>query len=71
MKKVVIIIGATGTGKSSLGNSIQGCIQKNHRLYPVTHGTKSGTNELTVNDVEWAPETGDNEEFCLIDCPGL
>merc|ERR1719186_2044371 len=66
---VMVVIGSTGTGKSTLCNIVSGRKPDDQGLFPVSSGMSSCTNKTTANKVEWSGEEG--REFVLIDTPGL
>ncbi len=62
----LVMIGATGTGKSKTCNSLCGSSDK----YPVSAKATSMTFKTTVLPVKWFGRD-DEETFNLVDTPGL
>jgi predicted GTPase len=61
----LVMIGASGTGKSATSNSLCGS-----SLFPVSAKPTSVTFETTVHPVKWFGQK-DEPEFIAIDTPGL
>ena len=67
-RKNLVIIGSTGTGKSTLCNVLSGRKHNDETMFPVSEKMDSCTNKTTAKLVNWR---GGNFEFNLIDTPGL
>ena len=57
--KNMVVIGCTGTGKSTLCNVLAG-EEPDHDTFPVGHDMSTCTNVTTVRTVKWMGETGDS-----------
>ena len=66
-KKTVIVVGATGDGKSTFCNVIAGK-KHNDKEFPVSRLGKSMTQETIKKEVKWR---GNDFDLNLIDTPGL
>jgi len=66
-RKRIVVIGETGSGKSSLCNVLAGR-PANGDFFPVGHGCSSKTWETTVRQAKW---NGDAIDIEIIDTPGL
>ena len=64
----MVVIGKTGTGKSSLCNILAGK-DHNDSLFPSNNSMDPGTNKTTGQEVLWRGRRG--QPFYLIDTPGL
>ncbi len=65
---IVIVIGATGVGKSTVCNVLSG--DTSRKMYPESAGIKPETFKTTVQEAYWFGEES-NGKFLLIDTPGL
>ena len=66
--KHLVVIGSTGTGKSTLCNVLSGRRHNDAKFFPVSDSMESCTNKTTLKTVKWR---GKDFEFNLIDTPGL
>jgi len=69
MSKRIVLIGATGAGKSTLANILAGK-GPNDDLFPAGHAMKSMTHVTTVKKVKWRGEE-DSFDLDIVDTPGL
>jgi predicted GTPase len=65
---VVIVIGATGVGKSTVCNVLSG--DTSRTKYPESADIKPETFKTTIEEVYWFGEES-NDKLLLIDTPGL
>ena len=69
MAKSMVVIGSTGTGKSTLCNVLSGKAHDDNSNFPTSEEMESCTNKTTAKEVFWR---GDPDfKFTLIDTPGL
>ena len=66
----LVVIGATGTGKSTLCNILAGRKHDDDSLFPVSGDMSSCTNKTTAKDLHWRGIRNDLP-FTLVDTPGL
>ena len=67
-EKHLVVIGSTGTGKSTICNILAGK-DPNDSTFPVSGAMESHTNKTTARTVLWRGDAG--LQFTLIDTPGL
>ena len=60
----VVVIGSTGSGKSSLVNTLSGCQNE----FKVSASKQSETSQTTKKELTWR---GSNRKVIFIDTPGL
>lgn len=65
----LVVIGSTGTGKSSICNVLAGRDHNDKDFFPVSGAMESCTNKTTARRVNW--RGGPDLSFNLIDTPGL
>ena len=65
----LLVIGATGTGKSTLCNILAGHKHDDISLFPVSDKMSSCTNKTTAKDLYWRGIQ--DLPFTLVDTPGL
>jgi len=68
-RKRIVVIGSTGSGKSSLCNVIAGKDTQDS-LFPVGHDMSSKTWQTTVASVKWRGDVNDMD-IDIIDTPGM
>jgi len=66
----IVLMGPSGTGKSSLANILAGCLPNDNNCFKTCAGTESCTSETSINKVTYL---GDENygSFTLVDTPGF
>ena len=67
-RPVILLLGPSGVGKSSLANTLLGA-SSDRPIFPVGHGSRSLTKKVQVETGKWLGEP-DGPQLTLIDTPG-